>query len=77
MGMSTPTRHGYDKALKKEIDNCTVYLYKACDLTHGIGWYCHVYDLNSRFFGFGFSSNRFTAFRNAFSDANKNRYRWI
>jgi len=51
-------------------ENRTIWLRKSWDLKHGFGWFCQVYGKDFSV-GFGFSKNKFTAFRLAFEEINE------
>lgn len=65
--MAKRVKHGGSNALYKNIDHAfDCYLYKSCDLAHGIGWFCHVYNNLDNTVHFGFSKHsKFTAVRQA------------
>lgn len=49
------------KGLKKTTGNKDYYLGRACDLFHGVGWHCQVFDEDYNI-GYGFhKTNKFTA----------------
>lgn len=54
-----------NKGLTKDINGISFYLGIACDLKHGKGWHCQVFDEDFRV-GYGFhKTNKFTAVRSA------------
>lgn len=55
----------------KNINNNAIWLYKSFDFKHGFGWFCQVYN-NRGDIGFGFSKNKFTAYRLAHLDLKNN-----
>lgn len=79
--MAKLTKYAGSKALFSDANGARVHLYKSFDLVHGRGWFCHIwYDNYAN--GFGFSKNRFTAYRNAIKnrfeeyDTNGKRIKW-
>jgi hypothetical protein len=48
-------------------NNRTTWLERNFDFTHGCGWFCQIYDEHYNI-GFGFSKNKFTAYRTAINN---------
>jgi hypothetical protein len=52
-------------------ENRITWLRKGWDLKHGFGWFCQVYGKDYGI-GFGYSKNKFTAFRLALKELGEN-----
>jgi len=54
----------------------TVWLRKSFDFVHGYGWHCQYYpphSIRNRIIGYGFSKNKFTAYRKALKESHGNK----
>lgn len=66
--MSKKVKFPTKKSLFKEINGNRVYIGKGCDIVHGKGWFCHIYDEHGRV-GFGYDKkNIFSVYKKALVD---------
>ena len=57
------------KGIVRTVNNKIVWMEKGFDIVHWYGYHIHVFNLHS--VGYGFSKNKFTAYRLAIKDLNK------
>jgi hypothetical protein len=73
--MKTKSKKSAHGGITKNIQGFEVHLQDSWDLTHGRGWFCHVYNEEHRT-GFGFDKkNKFKAIRAAIKECLRYGYR--